>query len=117
MVSFANPGCLGSPAEFKKHYEAPILAGEQRERACLCVWLRGSAEMLHTQQLPRPARPRTFRFQAGRDAFFNKTHTSTPPHPTARTGREPGAPPAAVALGEERSTELSSLVNQFILRR
>lgn len=32
-------------------------------------------------------------------------------------GREPGAADADVALGEERSGELSSLVNQFILRR
>ncbi len=27
MVDFCNPGVLGSPAEFRKRYEAPILAG------------------------------------------------------------------------------------------
>lgn len=32
-------------------------------------------------------------------------------------GREPGAPVEAAQLGEERSSELSSLVNAFILRR
>lgn len=32
-------------------------------------------------------------------------------------GREPGASPAVSQLGEERSTELSALVNNFILRR
>lgn len=29
MVDFCNPGVLGSPAEFRKRYEAPILAGER----------------------------------------------------------------------------------------
>lgn len=28
MVDFCNPGCLGTPAEFRRHFEAPILAGE-----------------------------------------------------------------------------------------
>jgi hypothetical protein len=28
MVDFCNPGALGSPAEFRKRYEGPILAGE-----------------------------------------------------------------------------------------
>ena len=32
-------------------------------------------------------------------------------------GREPGAPQDEAALGEERSAELSALVNNFILRR
>jgi hypothetical protein len=32
-------------------------------------------------------------------------------------GREPGAAPDVTQLGEERSTELSALVNNFILRR
>lgn len=32
-------------------------------------------------------------------------------------GREPGAAPEVTQLGEERSTELSALVNNFILRR
>jgi hypothetical protein len=58
MVDFCCPGCLGTPAEFRRRFEAPILAG-----------------------------------------------------------REPGAAPAVTELGEERSHELSSLVNQFILRR
>eukprot|EP00775_Hariotina_reticulata_P012633 gene12633-12762_t len=58
MVDFCNPGALGSPAEFRKRYEGPILAG-----------------------------------------------------------REPGVAADVAALGEERSAELSRLVNQFILRR
>jgi hypothetical protein len=29
MVDFCNPGVLGSPAEFRKHFEAPILAGRE----------------------------------------------------------------------------------------
>ena len=29
MVDFANPGVLGTPAEFRKRYEAPILAGRE----------------------------------------------------------------------------------------
>lgn len=33
------------------------------------------------------------------------------------SGREPGAAPEVTQLGEERSTELSALVNNFILRR
>lgn len=33
------------------------------------------------------------------------------------SGREPGAAPEVAQLGEERSTELSALVNNFILRR
>jgi DNA repair and recombination RAD54-like protein len=30
MVNFCNPGVLGTPAEFHKHFERPILAGELR---------------------------------------------------------------------------------------
>eukprot|EP00887_Chlorella_sp_A99_P002466 scaffold10.g2466.t1 len=58
MVDFTNPGVLGSAAHFRRHFEAPILAG-----------------------------------------------------------REPGTGAEAVALGAERSEELSSIVNEFILRR
>ena len=29
MVNFCNPGVLGTPAEFRKRYEAPILAGRE----------------------------------------------------------------------------------------
>ena len=58
MVDFCNPGVLGTPSEFRRHFESPILAG-----------------------------------------------------------REPGAPEDAAVLGEARSSELSSLVNNFILRR
>lgn len=58
MVSFANPGVLGSPSAFRKRFEGPILAG-----------------------------------------------------------REPDAPPDISAKGADRSTELSELVNGFILRR
>ncbi|KAL4440282.1 hypothetical protein ABPG75_003283 [Micractinium tetrahymenae] len=58
MVSFCNPGVLGSPAQFRRHFEAPILAG-----------------------------------------------------------REPDASEAEVALSQERTAELSALVNEFILRR
>ena len=29
MVDFCNPGVLGSPAEFRKRFEAPILAGRE----------------------------------------------------------------------------------------
>lgn len=29
MVSFCNPGVLGSPAQFRRHFEAPILAGRE----------------------------------------------------------------------------------------
>ncbi|KXZ56498.1 hypothetical protein GPECTOR_1g446 [Gonium pectorale] len=58
MVDFCNPGVLGAPAQFRRHYEAPILAG-----------------------------------------------------------REPDATPEQVALGAERSAQLSGLTNTFILRR
>lgn len=58
MVSFCNPGVLGSPSEFRKRFENPIL-----------------------------------------------------------TGREPDASDDAAKLGAERSAELSSIVNEFILRR
>lgn len=58
MVNFCNPGLLGSPGEFHKRYERPILAG-----------------------------------------------------------REPGASEAEAQRGQERSAELSALVNGFILRR
>jgi len=29
MVDFANPGVLGTPAQFRRHFEAPILAGRE----------------------------------------------------------------------------------------
>ena len=29
MVNFCNPGVLGSPAAFRKHYENPILASRE----------------------------------------------------------------------------------------
>ena len=58
MVSFCNPGLLGTAGAFRKKFEGPILAG-----------------------------------------------------------REPGASDAEVALGNERSEELSAFVNHFILRR
>ena len=29
MVNFCNPGVLGPPAQFRRHYEAPILAGRE----------------------------------------------------------------------------------------
>lgn len=29
MVSFCNPGVLGTPAQFRRHFEAPILAGRE----------------------------------------------------------------------------------------
>ena len=58
QVDFCNPGVLGSPAEFRRRFEWPILAG-----------------------------------------------------------REPGASPEQTCLGEERSAELSGIVNTFIMRR
>jgi len=58
MVDFANPGVLGSLPEFRRRYEAPILAG-----------------------------------------------------------REPGAAAEDAALGAERASALSNVVNDFILRR
>ena len=58
MVNFCNPGVLGSPSQFRKRYENPIVAG-----------------------------------------------------------REPDASDEEKALGQERSAELSSIVNEFILRR
>lgn len=58
MVNFCNPGVLGTPAAFRKHYEHPILAS-----------------------------------------------------------REPGASEETLKRGEERSEELSGIVNAFILRR
>ncbi|KAG7670478.1 hypothetical protein Ndes2526B_g00232 [Nannochloris sp. 'desiccata'] len=58
MVNFANPGVLGTPSQFRRHYESPILAG-----------------------------------------------------------REPDASDAEATLGAERSSQLSEIVNEFILRR
>jgi SNF2 family DNA or RNA helicase len=29
MVNFCNPGVLGTPAQFRRHYEAPVLAGRE----------------------------------------------------------------------------------------
>ena len=29
MVSFTNPGVLGTPSQFRRHFEAPILAGRE----------------------------------------------------------------------------------------
>jgi DNA repair and recombination protein RAD54 and RAD54-like protein len=58
MVNFCNPGVLGTPAQFRKQYEAPILAG-----------------------------------------------------------REPDASDTDRERGAERSSELSTIVNEFILRR
>lgn len=37
MVDFCNPGVLGAPAEFRKRYEGPILAGRWIHDCCtLC---------------------------------------------------------------------------------
>jgi DNA repair and recombination RAD54-like protein len=58
MVNFANPGVLGTPSQFRRTYESPILAG-----------------------------------------------------------REPDASDAEATLGAERSSQLSEIVNEFILRR
>lgn len=58
MVNFCNPGVLGTPSEFRRRFEAPILAG-----------------------------------------------------------REPDATDNEKEKGTERSSELSSIVNDFILRR
>ena len=58
MVSFCNPGLLGTPSEFAKKFERPILAG-----------------------------------------------------------REPGASDSEIEKGQAANTELSELVNKFILRR
>lgn len=58
MVNFCNPGVLGTPAQFRRHYEGPILRG-----------------------------------------------------------REPDASETDADLAQQRSAELSSIVNDFILRR
>lgn len=58
MVNFCNPGILGTPPQFRKYFEVPILSG-----------------------------------------------------------REPDASEEERALGETRSSELSGIVNEFILRR
>jgi DNA repair and recombination RAD54-like protein len=58
MVNFCNPGVLGTPAQFRKQFEGPIVRG-----------------------------------------------------------REPDASNADAELGQERSAELSTIVNEFILRR
>lgn len=29
MVNFCNPGVLGTPSEFRRHYESPILASRE----------------------------------------------------------------------------------------
>ncbi|CAL8470234.1 g9776 [Coccomyxa elongata] len=58
MVDFCNPGVLGTPSQFRRYYEGPIVAG-----------------------------------------------------------REPDATEEVVAKGAERSSELSAIVNNFILRR
>lgn len=58
MVNFCNPGVLGSPSEFRKHFESPILQG-----------------------------------------------------------REPDSTADEAQLGLDRSSELSQIVNDFILRR
>jgi hypothetical protein len=34
MVSFCNPGVLGSPSQFRRHFEAPILAGREPGGHC-----------------------------------------------------------------------------------
>jgi DNA repair and recombination RAD54-like protein len=58
MISFCNPGVLGTEAEFNKYYARPIL-----------------------------------------------------------NAREPDEADSAKKLGQERSTELSVFVNQFVIRR
>ena len=41
MVNFCNPGVLGTPAEFRKKYERPILEGREPgvgpEKVSACV--------------------------------------------------------------------------------
>lgn len=49
MVSFCNPGVLGSPAQFRRHFEAPILAGREpggpRGWGWVCVGGGGGARV------------------------------------------------------------------------
>ena len=55
MVSFCNPGVLGSPSKFRKHFEAPILAGREPGQRQLSTALR----MLPPHPTHHPPPPHT----------------------------------------------------------
>eukprot|EP00879_Flechtneria_rotunda_P033920 GHRR01037826.1.p3 GENE.GHRR01037826.1~~GHRR01037826.1.p3 ORF type:complete len:100 (+),score=15.83 GHRR01037826.1:312-611(+) len=64
-------------------------------------WHLGPASVLHTNLLSQ-------------HTYIHLLRHTVPLH---AAGREPGTAPEVAALGEARSSELSALVNNFILRR
>ncbi len=110
MVSFCNPGVLGSPAQFRRHFEAPILAGREPGKRLLVL------------QCMAPAQPSLHgKFQmvqwAGKVACWLLRHCV---HFSALLLGLPCPADASeeeVQLCQERTAELSALVNEFILRK
>lgn len=127
MVDFCNPGALGPPAEFRRRYEGPILAGELLKLQMFWVCSNTSNNSVATVAIGSccnccvvvPPSTVKCRFchasRAKRRLYIHMTKHDDVFFPPA--AREPGASDSEVALGEERSTELSTLVNNFILRR
>jgi len=72
MVDFCNPGALGPPAEFRRKYEAPILAGASSARACAPA----AARSRPPPPLRHPLRPR--RHLRARLHSVGRLHTALP---------------------------------------
>lgn len=132
MVDFCNPGVLGTPQQFRRTYEAPILAGRQTrqvgQRATVALNMKISIHHTCLTSIPSwtipPSHvmynlPGPLHSAWGEGAPWGEgtpiAHSITLLKPIS--GREPGASPEIEAEGQARSAELSSLVNPFILRR
>ena len=109
MVNFCNPGVLGTPIKFRKHFESPILAGREpgasdaEVRAPICfLWELGRHSCGVVPCIGRPRHAGSLfvcmSIQCLQDIVL------------------PGSL-SQLELCSERTAELSSIVNQFILRR
>ena len=89
MVDFCNPGVLGTPSQFRRYYEARNTS----------THMLGSINSL-------------LGVRYGKQIFSSALWQGP-----IVAGREPDATEEVVAKGAERSSELSAIVNNFILRR
>lgn len=113
MVSFCNPGVLGSPSQFRRHYELPILAGREPGASeeevggwCVSTCVLGEGKGARAAYLTSQLRPCQLSCPSIHSLCMPHAYVCSCPCCAAQ-----------VRLGAERSAELSAIVNEFILRR